>query len=220
MVTITFQLSQAGQKASLLAGVSGAAQQTRIVDKDCTVDCYARAIALATVDSAGVATIKGFHFYGNDPKYKSWDYSPTTEELIADIERVRREQAEQQAAEKAAQAQRDAERNAEFQSQIDEALRVGPTYFLVDEVGWTWRGLSGVKAVEHLAEQAKAMAAQNAARRQAEKKAAEAAALLPLREWSLEHGSDLLRARIEGGFDWQSLARAEFVQSVIDGLGD
>lgn len=39
-----------------------------------------------------------------------------------------------------------------------------------------------------------------------------------LREWSLAHGSELLRARITDGFEWLALAQQEYVDSAVKGI--
>jgi hypothetical protein len=61
------------------------------------------------------------------------------------------------------------------------------------------------------AEQAAAMA-----ERQAEKAAAEKAML----DWATQHGSELLRERVAGEYNWKSLARREYAASVAAGIGD
>jgi hypothetical protein len=61
------------------------------------------------------------------------------------------------------------------------------------------------------AEQSAAMA-----RRQSEKAAAEKAML----DWATQHGSELLRERVAGEYNWKALARREYAASVAAGIGD
>jgi hypothetical protein len=55
-----------------------------------------------------------------------------------------------------------------------------------------------------------------AAKRQAEKDAAEKA----LRDWATQHGSELLQERVAGEYNWKALARREYAASVAGGIGD
>ena len=55
-----------------------------------------------------------------------------------------------------------------------------------------------------------------AAKRQAEKDAAEKA----MRDWATQHGSELLQERVAGEYNWKALARREYAASVAGGIGD
>jgi len=55
-----------------------------------------------------------------------------------------------------------------------------------------------------------------AAKRQAEKDAAEKA----MRDWATQHGSELLQERVAGEYNWKALARREYAASVAAGIGD
>lgn len=50
--------------------------------------------------------------------------------------------------------------------------------------------------------------------REAEKQAREA----ELKSWAVENGSELLKARVEGGFEWEKLAGKEYARSIVDSL--
>ena len=50
--------------------------------------------------------------------------------------------------------------------------------------------------------------------REAEKQAREA----ELKSWAVENGSELLKARMEGGFEWEKLAGKEYARSIVDSL--
>jgi hypothetical protein len=60
------------------------------------------------------------------------------------------------------------------------------------------------------------------AQRQADQRKAQAEERL--REWALEHGSELVKARLEDGYQWTGLARREYAASVVEqvrcGLAD
>jgi hypothetical protein len=51
------------------------------------------------------------------------------------------------------------------------------------------------------------------------KKAEHEAGVNALREWAVAHGSELLRARIEDGFEWKGLAEQEYSRAAVDALG-
>lgn len=153
------------------------------------------------------------------------DVAPTPESVLAACERIL---AERQAM-AARQAQQDAEALADCIADI-EAWVTKPTIERLDWRGqptspapyrWSINDLRipaelRQRAATALAE-ANALAAIRNTEKEAEKEArreafqAEADAREgALRTWALEHGSDLLRARIAEGFKWRSLASTEY----------
>jgi hypothetical protein len=86
VVTIKIALSQAGQRASLLASGDGKAVQSILVERD-SPD-YERTLSQASVSSDGVAELDARHSdtwdNGYDPIY--WDHVPTVGEVLADLD--------------------------------------------------------------------------------------------------------------------------------------
>lgn len=153
------------------------------------------------------------------------DAAPTPESVLAACERIL---AERQAV-AARVAQRDAEELAGCIADI-EAWVTKPT---IERLDWRGQSTSPVpyrwsindlripeelrqRAATALAE-ANALAAIRNTEKEAEKEARREAFQAEsearegaLRTWALEHGSDLLRARIAEGFKWRSLASTEY----------
>lgn len=78
------------------------------------------------------------------------------------------------------------------------------------------QALIEIRTAEKQAEIAAANA--ESVRKSAEAKARQDAGREVLRQWAVANGSELLRARIDGGFTWEGLAQQEFGRSVIDSL--
>lgn len=76
----------------------------------------------------------------------------------------------------------------------------------LDRIKETARQIEARLAKEHAETQAKLQAAQSAAEK----------AML---EWAKEHGTELLRERVAGGYNWRALARREYAQSVAAAIG-
>jgi hypothetical protein len=97
--TITYRLSSAGQKASILSGGNGQERQTLTVPQDAPE--FAAVLQAGTVSTSGQVQLDLTHW-----SQTLWDHVPTAAEILADLQR-RREEAAAEAATEAAKITED-----------------------------------------------------------------------------------------------------------------
>jgi hypothetical protein len=219
-VTIVYQLSEAGRKASLREGGSGKAIQEVVVSRDTAgqEELFGRALALAAVDDSGAATVRTHHAwrpadtYGGGAGPLVFDGPQTAAELVSAEEQSRAALLAKLAAAKAANDEIEARRQAESEAkwaEVPTAELVARSYSSdpwqpAREVDW----YAPYRRAEAEAEAATRNEADRQAKLAAEaKKASDGVAL---REWAAAHGSELTKARLAAGFDsWVAAAKAD-----------
>ena len=97
-VTISYTLSSTGQKASILAGGDGKAEQSIEVTRDDS--CFARALDAAEIDDAGKATLSLRPAWNTTAH--TWDHAPTVQELLDDMDARTAAKAEEERVEREA----------------------------------------------------------------------------------------------------------------------
>ena len=232
-IKITYRLSAAGQKASLLAGGDGKAVQA------CTLTPaspeWSEAVELAAIGADGDGKIEidtgrgAYRRFGGEVNYDRRDYprydAPTTAvQLLADYRREKALDDEGAAAYREEQA---AKEEAEVQRVLTCHLSdlIDPNYWsgtdhpaILKSSPWSDPRTADRKA-EAEAEVARINAAAKAAIAAAE--AEKKAALGTLAAWTREHGSELARLRLEGGYDcWVSSARTEYADAVATKIAE
>jgi hypothetical protein len=80
-VTITYELSTEGKKASMLAGGNGQSVQTMTVTQDDPL--FGEALTQATVDNDGKATLRLKRDHSYEDEYPKFDHTPSLAELLA-----------------------------------------------------------------------------------------------------------------------------------------
>jgi hypothetical protein len=212
-VTLAYSLNTEGRRADLLAGGSGPASGAHRVESGSPL--FARAVALAAFDADGCAVVRDF--IANSPgfefaKIEPYSLAPTPEQLLADMEKMYADSQAAAAAEKAKREARESQQRA-------EALARGAEYFT--ENGHQCKYAKDPDFAPALAEARRLEDARRAAekadddaRRRAEEQLEQERAQA-IRMWAIDNGSDLVRERMAGGFEWESLAAQEYVDSIL-----
>jgi hypothetical protein len=82
--TITYTLSPTGQKAAILAGLCGTADQSVTVASD--DPAFARLLDYADIRGDGTITLKAAAEWSGDTNCTRWDRTPTVAEILDDID--------------------------------------------------------------------------------------------------------------------------------------
>ena len=225
-ITISYGLTPAGRKASLLAKGDGKAVQTVTLTPDSLE--WADAVDLADVggDGAGKINMLGgrsaYRRVGGEVQYRQHDYPSyvapaTATQLLADYRREMALDAAGEAAHREDQA-------AKEEAEVARVLTCPLSDLIGTYGGTSWHVQSGpwndprtaARKAEAEAE-AKRLTAEAEAKEKAKKAAAEAAkkaGLDKLSSWTRENGSELARFRLEDGYDcWVSAAREEYADA-------
>jgi hypothetical protein len=193
-LTIIYDLSPAGQKASLLAGGDGKRQQAVTGEIDPAEINH----PLISVHSDGTLRQVHLDYCGVTLDNPGWRKARWVDTHVSPFGGpLTWEQAWELA--KSYHAERARQREA-LQPEYDAAL-------LAD------REREARKRTQE------ADAKRSRAEFEAKQEERNAALVEALKSWAVEHGSPLLRARIEEDFDWPGLARREYADSVLSSVG-
>ena len=200
-VEITYTLSEAGQRASLAAGGDGRREQVargEIGPEDLgllEVDQKGRVHRTIEHEVAAPYKIKPGYGIEMPPRIDAprrygvtWDQPQTVEALLDWLRPQVRARLEAETRLAAALAEARAAWEAEREAKIARNTQVAAERREAEERRRLWR-LRQDRADEE--------------------------AQARLRAWAEAHGTELLRARIEDGYDWQSLARREYCLGVL-----
>lgn len=225
----TIQLSKAGQVAAAKAGLDAAQVQTFEVEVgDDELDVFAIhsdgqiSLKIAGCDLGPVRARSDQVPAFDDPRPTGPEIAQVCREAVAaakaqdeERERKEREQREQREQEKREQAERWAALPLSHRVSVDGVGTCSPVegdydgplrpsgYAKYDS--YALRRLVPAAWAEAEAEFSRLCAERDAARAAERRKIEDT-----MREWAARHGSELLRARIEGGFEWLPLAENEW----------
>lgn len=233
--TIKYLLSQVGQKSALLADVNSAKNQTIEVPKENEV--FARGVQFAKVFDNGDCQI-------DLADCKEWDEIQTAESLINWLEKsiekknsvIKMEEirkiSEDLKSLKISVINRYANLNSENDVTISHYYSAGWMPIDIAEV-YLLHGTSeaiesheykklkaeadamNVKAKENIKSELLKIAAEKV-RNEEERKLKLAEFYEKLKIFSVNYGSDLLKKRIDGGYNWKELAKKEYIGQMVD----
>ena len=228
-ITVTFNIDR---NSAILAGNSQHGKVTFVLDPGDLSPEQRKELTMCSTDKEGALDLQHFIYPGPSagtymshdlPKIADDDPAHAVELLDARI-RIRAEKDKEVDAER---AQKQAERQEALRKFLSKPAEkwVDNTYFLDpkiifpvplkatdDELRPGGDGHEHFLAVEAYVERVKA-------ERQEKEKAAKKAAEQEMVSWLKEHGSELLQARHEDGYDWKALANSEWLAVHLEAIG-
>lgn len=225
MVKVNFRLNEQGRKAALLAGHTATQHQCVVINHG--EPDYERAVELSDVTPSGTAELSASHVGQENVAelFTEWDHRPTVIELLDDYDRVLQRKANIDAEKREALVQEWLAKPAEewLSACYDMPCRGYAQYHRwfpddprLDAISSEANALS----IRLSAESKVRRDQEDAERKQkyADGEAARVANIEKLKAWAVQHGSELLKARIASGFSFDALARKEFALSVVSGF--